>query len=144
MCPDPDKNIAPLKLIITLRALILAAGEEVPVNFGFTDDGMPVLREAYANANEEQICRVIQSIVTKSTSVKEMRAAILSCGNPSARHRDLGTIPNPDGTSDHARSFIEDSRGHLQDSYQSTGFIGTCSACGDMKEEKSFAVCAAW
>ena len=141
---DPVKNVAPLNLLATLAHLITAAGGDPGGNIRRTgvmnECGTPTLKAAYQNATEEQMCRVIQSIIDRSTSVKEMRAAILSCSNRGVvidieMGTNIDTTHMARETKDHAREYL---RGRVGSAVQ----LASCSACGEMKEEKKLQICA--
>lgn len=137
---DPVKNVAPIRLIMTFRELLLAAGHTFPDDIGtFGGDGTPNLREAYQNATPEQALRIIQSIIVKSTSVQAMRAAILACANRGCRHVDYHSSTGESrdrDTKDSARAYLQENN-----VTSNSGYIAPCSACGVVKEEKSFAIC---
>ena len=135
---DPQKNIAPLKLLATLHALLNAAGCDTNDPGEFATDGTPVLRVAIQGASEEQTCRALQLIISKTTSTKSLRDAILSCAGRGSWQVDTGfscCSYRDRQERDHAQEF-------LKENINSTGFIATCSACGVAKEEKHFANCA--
>ena len=60
------------------------------------------------------MCCVIQFIIAKSTSVKELRAAIIQCSNPASRHLDFhgpGSFDKYQNEQDVAREYLQSS-GH--------------------------------
>lgn len=134
-----DSAIAPQNLLVTLVYLIFAAG-------GDTDERMrracvlykDTLKEAYRHATEEQMCRVVQSVVEKSTSVEEMRAAIVSYHNPRAFSfvdRKVKVRSDP------ARTLKEDARAYIRGCLDQGGYITSCKACGELKQEEKLMMC---
>lgn len=132
---ETEKN---MKLASTLHGLLDAAGWGRELGGAFlNEDGAPPLHESIQNATKEQICRVVQSIITKSTSVEAMRAAILICGYRRLRFEECArSAKDEKRTKDIAREFL------LEGKCKSTGFIAACSSCGAVKEEKLFEICA--
>lgn len=137
------ENVASLRLLMTLRALIIAAGERLPdgLENAFGGDSTPHLREKYTISEAE---RVIQYIIGKSSSVEAMRSAILSFSNRSCRFVEEAVpsenVPNDnqkkERPKDHAREFINECFA------SSGGFMASCSACGAVKRETVFELCA--
>lgn len=136
---DPVENVASLKLLLTLRALLLAAGEKLPeegIIHTSVNNAPPILRGAFQNPTIEQAHRIIQYIISETTSVESLREAILSCANPGSRHIELYShSSHQKRTKDHAREY-------LQGNYECAGYLASCSACGKVKEEKSFETCS--
>lgn len=90
---------------------------------------------------EEQMCRVIQCVIEKATSVKEMREAILSCRDPQAEHCMLGRRHS--GCSVYSWGAARDiARNFLSGGHETVGCIASCSACGGVKKEEDLQNCA--
>ena len=136
---DPVKNYGPARVYVVLRGLILKTGGELPerIKSGFN----PIhLKECYWNATEDEMCRVVQSIVVNSTSVESMRAAIMAVSNP---FNQVIGFANPFTNEtfdyeDSARKFI------LKDKELTTGYLASCSSCGIVIEDKSLKCCTSW
>lgn len=134
-----DVESTPLNLLATLAHLLCASGGDPggDIKRSSVMNTRP-LKAVYKNASEEQMCRVLQSIIEKATSVSEMRAAILGCCDPRVAIIDMGTktgARNTRESKDHARNFL---RGGDQ---RFAGYIACCSACGERKQEKKLLIC---
>jgi tetratricopeptide (TPR) repeat protein len=143
---DPDRDDCPMVHLVTLRALIIAAGERTESlqsdeQFPKPTHGSTFLCPVYHNAPKEQIYGAIQYIAVNSVSVEAMRDAVIKFAN---RHNTIVPIVWRSADVNLQRDSKKAAREFLLGDRvgpNSADFLAKCDACGQMKEEKKLKAC---
>ena len=139
---DTENPNCPADLVMTLRALIIAAGEPSPSpgadHLYWTNT--PYLRTGLHDASAKRIRSALASVARESTSVEALRAAIKKCANPNIRTVSSIVTRPGDENWDRKTSNKESAREELH----IPGMLLTCEECGELKEEKALKRCGAW
>jgi hypothetical protein len=144
MCwEDTENPNCPADLVMTLRALIIAAGEPSPspgADHRYVSN-VPDLRQDLRAASAKRVRGVLASVARESTSVEALRAAIKKCANPDIQHTFTSIFTNPNADKRDSRAVDKElARKELHTS----GILLTCEECGELKEEKTLKRCGAW
>jgi len=145
-CWDDGKNPnCQEDLVVTLRALIIAAGEPSP-SAGYDHNfrtKVPYLRHDLHVASAKRVRSVLASIARESTSVRAMRAAIKKCTNPNILQIVSTVVGTVEDEKDRTILNKEAARKELSRT-TGIGILVTCDECGELKDEKALKRCGAW
>jgi len=140
---DTENPNCPADLVMTLRALIIAAGEPSPSPGcdHLYRSNVPDLREDLRAGNAKRVCSVLASIARESTSVEALRAAIKKCANPDIHTTITSVFTNPNADKRDSRTVDKEL---AREQLNTPGILLTCEECGELKEEKALKRCGAW